>query len=74
MSFRKIKGVRMAGVIFLFFVLSFLSFIGVFHYFQLFQRSASYPPKRVIKQKIVVLATAGFLSLLIGMILLSVNR
>ncbi|MDQ0232308.1 hypothetical protein [Metabacillus malikii] len=60
----------MSGVIFLFFVISLLLFIGVFHYFKLLQQSASYPPKKIVKQKITVLASGGAISLLIGIILL----
>jgi hypothetical protein len=59
----------MSGVIFLFFVISLLLFIGAFHYFRLLQQSASYPPKKVIKQKVTVLASAGGVALLIGIML-----
>ncbi|HZH62795.1 MAG TPA: hypothetical protein VEY70_25215 [Metabacillus sp.] len=55
---------------FLFFVISLLLFIGAFHYFKLLQQSASYPPKKIVKQKIAVLASGGVTMLLIGFILL----
>ncbi|APH06045.1 hypothetical protein [Bacillus weihaiensis] len=60
----------MSGVIFLFFTISLLLFIGAFHYFKLLQQSASYPPKKVVKQKVSVLASAGVIMLLIGSVLL----
>jgi hypothetical protein len=56
----------LAGVIFLFFTISLLFFLGAFHYVKLAQQSASYPPKRVVHQKAVVLAGGGAISLLIG--------
>ncbi|MGM0876260.1 MAG: hypothetical protein ACQEWV_16190 [Bacillota bacterium] len=60
----------MLGVIFLFFAISLLLFIGAFHYFKLLQQSASYPPKKVVKQKVSVLASAGGVTLLIGIVLI----
>lgn len=60
----------MSGVIFLFFVISLLLFIGAFHYFKLLQQSASYPPKKIVKQKVNVLASAGIIMLLIGIMLI----
>jgi hypothetical protein len=63
-------GMSMSGVIFLFFVISLLLFIGAFHYFKLMQQSASYPPKKVVQQKVSVLASAGVVTLLIGIMLI----
>ena len=65
-----VRGMSMSGVIFLFFVISLLLFIGAFHYFRLFQQSTSYPPKKLVKQKVLVLASAGAGSLCIGIILM----
>ena len=69
MTFRE-GGMSMSGVIFLFFVISLLLFIGAFHYFKLLQQSASYPPKKIVKQKVNVLASAGVIMLLIGIMLI----
>ncbi|KKI90799.1 hypothetical protein WQ54_18800 [Bacillus sp. SA1-12] len=60
----------MAGVIFLFFLISLLLFIGAFHFLKLLQQSASYPPKKIVKQKVTVLASGGAVALFIGVILL----
>ncbi|MFC0272060.1 hypothetical protein ACFFIX_11420 [Metabacillus herbersteinensis] len=59
----------MSGVIFLFFVISLLLFIGTFHYLKLIGQSAAYPPKKVLKQKATVLGTGGAISLLLGSLL-----
>ncbi|WP_170289326.1 hypothetical protein [Metabacillus lacus] len=59
----------MAGIIFLFFVIGFLLYVGAFHYFKLFQSSASYPPKRTLKDKVFVLVSGGSISLLISFML-----
>lgn len=64
-------GIGLSGVIFIFFIIALLFFIGAFHYLKLVQQSASYPPKKQLKQKVAVLASAGFISLVIGIILLS---
>ncbi|WP_191556188.1 hypothetical protein [Metabacillus idriensis] len=61
----------MAGVIFLFFIISLLFFIGAFHYLKLAQQSASYPPRHVVHQKAAVLAGGGTLALLIGILFYS---
>ena len=56
------------------FVISLLLFIGAFHYFKLLQQSTSYPPKKVVKQKVSVLATGGVIMLVIGVILMFFNQ
>jgi hypothetical protein len=61
----------LAGVIFLFFTISLLCFIGTFHYLKLAQQSASYPPKHVVHQKAAVLAGGGVLALMIGILFYS---
>jgi hypothetical protein len=57
----------LAGVIFLFFAISLLCFIGAFHYLKLAQQSASYPPKHVVHQK----AGGGVLALMLGILFYS---
>ncbi|WP_044893215.1 hypothetical protein [Bacillus alveayuensis] len=58
----------MAGLIFLFFVTSFLFFVGTFHYMKLANTTNSYPPKRVLRQRAFLLATGGVVSMLFGLI------
>ncbi|MBD8067720.1 hypothetical protein [Bacillus sp. PS06] len=59
----------MVGVIFGFFVISLLLFLGAFNYFLLSQRGGAYPPKRTLMQKAMGFAIVGTGILVIAILL-----
>jgi hypothetical protein len=64
------KGVSyLVGVIFGFFVISLLLFLGAFNYFLLSKRAGSYPPKRTQIQKATGFAAIGAGVLVVAIVL-----
>ncbi|ASS89382.1 MAG: hypothetical protein C6W58_10905 [Bacillaceae bacterium] len=59
----------MAGVIFLFFIISMLFLVGAFYNLKLANSASSYPPKHLLKKRASVLAIGGLTSLLIAFLL-----
>jgi hypothetical protein len=55
----------MSGIVISLFVISLLFFIGSLHKFFLLKKTASYPPKHVLKKKAATLGAGGFLFLFI---------
>ncbi|MFD2804052.1 hypothetical protein ACFSYB_03965 [Litchfieldia salsa] len=64
------KGVRdLVGVIFGFFVISLLLFLGAFNYLLLSKRAGAYPPKRILIQKAMGFAAIGAGVLVVAIVL-----
>ncbi|MFD2443105.1 hypothetical protein ACFSO7_03820 [Bacillus sp. CGMCC 1.16607] len=60
----------MKGIIYSFFGLSIVLFLGMAHYFLASQRPGAYPPKYLLRKRSTTLAIGGVLFLSIGLLLL----
>lgn len=59
----------MVGIVFLFFIISLLLFIGAFHHVKLIHSMNSYPPKHMLKKRAAALTFGGFTAFLIALVL-----
>ncbi|MCD7034856.1 hypothetical protein LRR81_11425 [Metabacillus sp. GX 13764] len=60
----------MSVVIFFIFAVCFFLLAGALHYFRLIQQTASYPPKKILKQRAAVFGAGSGIFLAIGIVLL----
>ncbi|MFY4774237.1 hypothetical protein [Metabacillus sp. RGM 3146] len=63
----------MTVVIFFVFTICFLLLAGTLHYVRLMQQTASYPPKRVLKQRAAVFGGGFALFLLVGILMYMIH-
>lgn len=64
----------MSGILFCLFLISGCFFLGMILAFLKFQRPGVYPPKRILKQRMIVLGSGGLISMLLSLFLLMVIR
>ncbi len=63
----------MDGIIFGFFALSGVLFLGMIHYFLATHKPGMYPPKKVLRKRAGVLASSGAFCLILGVLFWLVN-